>query len=61
MTSPNTEDVLHGFDVVKIRKCTRCGETGDPAEEYDVRGIARIGGNLCVDCVRDIKTEGESR
>lgn len=36
--------------VLGIRECSQCGKTGDDDEEYGVRGIARIGGNLCVEC-----------
>jgi hypothetical protein len=51
--------VLQGLEVLGIRECTRCGKTGEPEEEYGVRGIARIGGNICVECVREVTESAE--
>lgn len=50
-----------GIEILGIRECTRCGDTGDQDEEFGVEGVARIGGNLCIDCVRGIseKTDKE--
>lgn len=50
-------DVTERFEILGIKECIRCGKTGDDGEKYGVRGIARIGGNLCVQCVREICTE----
>lgn len=47
------------FDVLAIKECARCGKTGDDGEEYGVDGIARIGGNLCLECVRELLTEAQ--
>lgn len=47
-------DTLHGYKVVGIKECSRCGETGYSNKTYGVRGIARIAGNLCVDCVEEL-------
>jgi len=52
----NSTDVTERFEVLGIKECRRCGATGDDGEEYGVRGIARIGGNLCVECVRELLT-----
>jgi hypothetical protein len=49
-------DELH---VVGIKKCHRCGDTGDD-RQYGLRGIARIGGNICVKCVREIEKSDTS-
>jgi len=35
-----------------IEMCTVCGKT-DSDEKYGVRGIARIGGNICVECATE--------
>jgi hypothetical protein len=49
---PAKYDELHGRTVLGISECTRCDDRGDDPDAYDVRGVARIGGNLCVDCVK---------
>lgn len=54
-------NVSERVELLGIRECTRCGDTGDPDEEYGVRGIARIRGNLCVECVREIAANTENR
>ncbi len=47
-------EIADRYEVLGIEQCTRCGKTGPEDEEYGVRGIARIGGNLCVECVREL-------
>lgn len=37
-------------ETLGIKECAECGAT-NPDEEYGVLGVARIGGNLCVECV----------
>lgn len=47
------------FGILGIKECARCGKTGADGEKYGVRGVARIGGNLCVECVRELHTTTE--
>lgn len=42
------------IETLGIRECDECGETGDPDEEYGVEGVARIGGNWCLDCLVEL-------
>lgn len=51
------ERAIENVHVLGIEKCTRCGKTGDDGEKYGVRGVARIQGNLCVECVEEIHRE----
>lgn len=44
---------LGHVEILRIKECTRCGK-GDQNEEYSVKGIARIGGNLCTDCLLEM-------
>jgi len=55
MSVPEYLDHLH---TVGIRKCERCGDTGEPGEDYGLQGIARIGGNWCLDCAIEIADSG---
>lgn len=45
--------MTENIETLGIRVCTECGDTGDPNEKYGVEGIARIGGNICVECARE--------
>ena len=56
----NGEDggrAIEYVEVLGIEKCARCGKTGDDGERYSVRGVARIGGNLCVECFEELHAE----
>ncbi len=64
MTQNDTpaEGTFHGEQILGIKKCARCGDTGEPGEEYSVRGVARMGGNLCIDCAEErFEAEGVDR
>lgn len=53
-------DVMDRYEVLGIKECTRCGKTGNPEDgEYGVDGVARIQGNICVECVREIDADTE--
>jgi len=57
--SEDAGELVHGEAVVGIRFCTECGDMGNPNEEFGVRGVARIGGNLCVECWRETIADTE--
>lgn len=50
MTEESDTEIWH---TVGIRECTICGRN-DPNEEFGVEGLARIQGNICVECAHDI-------
>ncbi|MCU4926906.1 hypothetical protein OB905_13105 [Halobacteria archaeon AArc-dxtr1] len=54
-----SENGIDRIKVVGIRECARCGKVGDDSEEFGVEGVARIAGNLCVECVRELHPGGE--
>lgn len=45
---------MSAYATLGIRKCNECGESGDDPGACDVEGIARIAGNLCVSCARNL-------
>lgn len=53
-TNEQDSKVVGQLEFLGIKECTRCGAAGDDGEEYGVRGIARIGGNICVDCIMEL-------